>query len=204
MPAASQSIAGLVLAAGAGTRYGRPKALVRDADGVDWLVHTVETLHASGCRPVIAVLGAGGPEAEARLRDSGAHAIIVHATGWARGLSASLRAGLAAAQTLPAVALVVVPVDVPDLSTATVTRMISERTDAGGRHPVDADTLRQARFGGAPGHPVVLGRAHWEDLAACLNGDTGARAYLAAHATLSVECGDLGSGLDVDRPSNPV
>ena len=192
MLTASPSIAGLVLAAGAGTRYGQPKALVRDHSGVEWLVHAVDTLHESGCRPVIVVLGAGGAEAEARLRASRADALVVHAAAWASGLSASLRAGLEAAVPLPAVAVVVIPVDVPDLTVATVTRVLDGRPDA--------HTLRQARFRGVPGHPVVLGRAHWARLTAGLDGDTGARDYLASHDTVAIECGDLSTGVDIDRP----
>ena len=50
-----------------------------------------------------------------------------------------------------------------------------------------------------PGHPVVLGRDHWEGVAASAVGDRGARDYLAAHAVDLVECGDLATGADVDR-----
>ncbi|MEB0014942.1 NTP transferase domain-containing protein, partial [Glaciimonas sp. Cout2] len=79
-------------------------------------------------------------------------------------------------------AVAVVPVDVPDLDAATVARVLD--ADAG----VTPDSLRQAVFGGRPGHPVLIGRAHWEPLRAQLTGDTGARPYLLAHGVLPVEC----------------
>ena len=201
-------VAGLVLAAGAGSRFGRPKALVRGADGVPWLVRAVGVLRAAGCSPVLVVLGAEGTAAEALVGDAGLledGAVVVHAGDWAEGLSASLRAGIGAALEIVAVAaqteapaaLVVVPVDVPDLDAATVLRVLNPGEG------VNRDSLRQAVFGGRPGHPVLIGRAHWEPLRAALTGDTGARPYLLAHGVLAVECGDLTTGVDVDTSSAP-
>lgn len=191
--------AGLVLAAGAGSRYGRPKALVHDDAGYSWLRRTVDVLGAGGCSPVIVVLGARGAEAAALLAAAPsaptAPVLVVQAADWADGLSASLRAGLRCALDQPELlAVAIVPVDVPDLNAATVTRVI------GARHDQGDSTLRQARFAGRPGHPVVIGRAHWAPLLDTLTGDTGAGAYLRTHAALAIECGDLGTGDDVDTP----
>ncbi|MGO4782935.1 nucleotidyltransferase family protein [Cryobacterium sp. W22_MBD10_FK3] len=192
-------VAGLVLAAGAGSRYGMPKALVVDASGEPWLVRAALALEAGGCDPVLVVLGAGGAEAERLLRASAdrfqrpGRLRVVHADEWAAGLSASLAAGLAALQQIDnACAVALVPVDVPDLTAATVRRLVA------GASP---GTLRQAHFGGRPGHPVVIGREHWEPLRVGLDGDTGARPYLVAHDVTAVPCDDLGTGRDVDRPA---
>ena len=208
-------VAGILLAAGAGSRFGQPKALARGADGVPWLVRTAGVLRAAGCAPVIVVLGAESAAAvellaEAGLIDGSAPApagpeadrgtVVVQAADWADGLSASLRAGIGTALSLAGAvaAVVVVPVDVPDLDAATVTRVL----DADGG--VTGDSLRQAVFGGRPGHPVLIGRAHWEPLRTQLTGDTGARPYLRSHDVLPVECGDLTTGADVDiRPDLP-
>lgn len=196
-------IAGLVLAAGGGTRYGSPKALVRGADGVPWLQQAVSTLAESGCSPLIVVLGAAAEQAETVLAVSAGldtPVIIVRAPDWAEGLSVSLRAGVdAAAQLVPTPrAIAVVPVDVPDLNAATVTRMLGH--DLHEQVPITTDSLRQAVFGGRPGHPVLIGRAHWAKLTAGLASDRGARPYLRAHRVQEVECGDLSTGLDVDSP----
>jgi CTP:molybdopterin cytidylyltransferase MocA len=196
---ADPPIAGLVLAAGSGSRYGGPKALARDGDGTPWLDRAVRALAAGGCARVVVVLGAGADAAQALL-DPSAGVVVVRAEDWATGLSASLRAGLSAATTLEprATAVVVVPVDVPDLAAEVVARLVTHR-DATGRG-VDDGTLRRAVFGGRPGHPVVLGRRHWAPLLSELTGDSGARGYLAVREVDEVECGDLGTGLDVDRP----
>jgi CTP:molybdopterin cytidylyltransferase MocA len=189
-------IAGVVLAAGAGTRFGGPKALAAHPDGTPWLATAIRALVDAGCSPVLVVLGAGAQEAEAVLRSlpEADHAIVVRADDWTDGMSASLRAALRAAAALdpPPVALAVVPVDVPDLDAATVRRVL----DAG---PVDPPALRQATFRGRPGHPALLGRDHWEPLAAEVRGDAGARAYLASRDAHLVEAADLSTGADVDR-----
>jgi len=49
-------------------------------------------------------------------------------------------------------------------------------------------------------NPVLLGRDHWPGVIDTATGDSGAREYLTAHPPLLVECGDIGSGEDVDRP----
>ena len=196
-------IAGLLLAAGAGSRYGQPKALVRDAAGRSWLQHAVTVLTEAGCSPVIVVLGARGTEAAALLEPD-ACVLMVQANDWADGLSASLRVGLNCALDLPEVlAVAIIPVDVPDLNAQTVARVISAGATGTGRSNANdelATTLRQACFDGRPGHPVMIGRTHWKSLAAIARGDTGAGPYLRAHKAQSVECGDLGTGHDVDRP----
>ena len=199
-------VAGIVLAAGGGTRFGRPKALVESADGTSWLANAVRSLLGGGCSPVIVVLGAAADEAEALLERSFIHSGSVHvvrAEDWQTGMAASLRRGLAAANVLEATpspeAVAIVTVDVPSLGPAEVRRLIAPEPDAVGR-----ETLRQAVFSGRPGHPVVIGRAHWAALADSVTGDVGARPYLVAHGVRLVDCSDLGSGVDVDTPGDPA
>ncbi len=62
------------------------------------------------------------------------------------------------------------------------------------------DALARATYHAQPGHPVVLGRDHWAAVLAQLGGDQGAARYLAEHDTITVECGDLADGRDVDTP----
>lgn len=174
-------VVGILLAAGAGRRYGGPKAHVEG-----WLVRSVDTLREGGCEPVLVVLGAGAAEAR-RLVPDGVDVVV--ATDWAEGMSASLRAALTAVQASSADAALVHLVDLPDVGPAVVRRLVSLSAP---------DALARAVYHGSPGHPVLLGRVHWDEVAAESSGDRGARAYLRTREVDAVECGDLASGQDVD------
>lgn len=170
-------VAGIVLAAGAGSRYGMPKVLVDD-----WLQRAVTALADGGCDDVLVVLGAAVVEVPAPAR-------AVLAVDWADGTSASVRAGLAAAGGWDTAVLHTV--DTPDVGADVVARVIAHAADGG---------LARATYGGRPGHPVAVAAAHWPALVATLHGDEGAREFLAARDDLvAVECGDLATGRDVDE-----
>ncbi|TDX02819.1 NTP transferase domain-containing protein [Kribbella sp. VKM Ac-2566] len=179
-------IAGLVLAAGAGRRMGTPKALVRDADGVTWVVRTSRLLTEAGCSPVVVVVGASADQVRGELSDEPVE--VVEATDWDEGMGASLRAGLRSTDTLSD-AVLVATVDVPGLTAAAVRRVANR---------VGEDALVRATYRGVPGHPVLIGRAHWDGVIASARGDEGARGYLREHEVVLVECGDVGDGEDVD------
>jgi CTP:molybdopterin cytidylyltransferase MocA len=196
------STAGLLLAAGAGTRMGTPKALLRDDRQVPFLDRALGNLFQGGCETVTVVLGASSDEATALLAESGwggdPAVELVVCPDWAEGMGTSLRAGLrclagAAAHSATDVALVML-VDLPDVGPGVLSRVMA----AAGGH----DSLVRATYHGTPGHPVLLGRAHWPGLLAGVSGDRGARDYLADRDVLEVECGDLATGADVDRPED--
>ncbi|MGO1511196.1 CTP:molybdopterin cytidylyltransferase [Actinomycetales bacterium JB111] len=203
---------GLLLAAGAGRRYGRPKILVPG-----WLEHAVEALVGGGCDRVLVVTGA----ARAPMPLG---AVEVHCADWDRGIGASLAAGLRAVAagaaegrmaaagdagsagaeaggTGPTELLVrrvaIHLVDYPDIAADTVRRVL----DAAGDH------LARATFDGRARHPVVVPADHLPGLLAALTDDDGAAPYLRGRQVRPVECGDLATGEDVDRPtprSRPV
>jgi CTP:molybdopterin cytidylyltransferase MocA len=185
------TVAGLLLAAGAGSRMGMPKALMRDADGTSWLQRSVSALVDAGCDPVTVVLGARAEEARAVVPDGVA---VVVADDWAEGMAASLRAGLAALGGDDAVVLSLV--DLPDVTADVVRRLVA----AG----ADPTTLSRAAYDGEPGHPVLVGSEHWAGVADTATGDQGAKPYLAAHGVALVECGDLATGRDVDTWPRPT
>jgi CTP:molybdopterin cytidylyltransferase MocA len=174
----SHVAAGVLLAAGAGSRYGMPKVL---AEQGRWLNAAVAALTGGGCVDIVVVLGAAVVEVPAPAR-------AVVADDWAEGLSASLRAGIRA---LDADLAVVTLVDIPDVGADAVRRVLAAASETG---------LARAVYAGRPGHPVVIARRFWPDLLAALRGDTGAGPFLRARTdVVDVECGDLATGADIDE-----
>jgi CTP:molybdopterin cytidylyltransferase MocA len=146
---------------------GRPKALV-ELEGEPLVSRALRALVDGGAAPVVVVLGAEADRVRAVLP---AGAWAVEAPDWADGMSASLRAGLAALERTEADAAVVHLVDLPGVTAAAVARLAAVAR---------RDVLARAAYGGRPGHPVLLGRAHWARVQAAAVGDAGARGYLAA------------------------
>lgn len=178
------SVLGLLLAAGAGSRYGTPKVLAHQ--GL-WLTAAVTALQGGGCDRVLVVLGA----ADTPLPE-GAEA--VYADRWRDGMGASLRAGLAAATADPDAQYAVIHlVDVPDVDGDVVACVLAAAAPSG---------LARAFFHDRPGHPVVLARRHWQPACDAALGDRGARGYLDSRAddVVRVQCEDLATGADHDRP----
>lgn len=177
------TVAGLVLAAGAGSRFGRPKADL-SVGGVRLVDRAVEVLSAGGCEPVFVVTGAVAVRV--------ANATAVHNADWESGMGSSLRHGLAAMPP-DATAAVVMLVDTPWLGTEAVRRVRSA-------HLAGAQ-LAVATYDGERGHPVLLGREHWTAIATAAKGDVGARAYLAGRTDVTeVDCSGTGDPADVDVP----
>jgi CTP:molybdopterin cytidylyltransferase MocA len=179
------AVTGIVLAAGAGTRLGMPKALVRTADGEPWVARASALLQMAGCDRVVVVLGAEAARARELVPP---RAEVVVAENWTEGMSASLRVGLEAATGTAALMTLV---DLPELPLAVMRRVLRGRQST--------TDLRQATYGGRPGHPVLIGAAHWQAVAATVEGDRGARGYLVEFGVDEIECGDLWDGADVDR-----
>ncbi|VEG52250.1 putative MobA-like protein [Mycolicibacterium aurum] len=180
--AQANSVTGVVLAAGSGSRFGMPK--VR-ADGGGWLRAAVTALRDGGCGDVVVVLGAAVVEVPAPAR-------AVVADDWADGVSASVRAGILAAGDA-AEFVVLTTVDTPDVDAAVVRRVLAAaRASESG--------LARARYDGRPGHPVVIARPHWAQLLDALTGDDGAGPFLRSRDdVVAVECGDLATGRDIDE-----
>lgn len=175
--------AGVLLAAGAGVRYGLPKVLAAEGS---WLRSAVAALSGGGCGDVVVVLGAA-------LVDVPAPARAVVAEEWRQGMGSSLRAGLAAVSD--ADYAVVLTVDTPDIGADVVDRVLeAARSSPSG--------IARATYEGRPGHPVVVARRHWPVLLETLRGDEGARRFLTGRPDLvAVDCADLATGRDIDTPT---
>ncbi len=177
-------VAGLILAAGGGTRFGDRSKLLADLGGRPLLQWAVDAQCAVAVlNPVVVVLGAQAEEITARVRFDRARTVVC--ADWAAGQAASLRCGLAA---LRGAAKVVVTLgDAPLVTSAVIARFAGE------------PPRTRATYGGRPGHPVVLGP---EEMTALMSvtGDRGARDLL--HGGPVIEVGHLCSGRDVDTPDD--
>jgi MoxR-like ATPase len=208
-------VCGLLLAAGAGRRLGLPKSLLRGPDDEPVLVTTVDRLVKGGCDEVVVVLGARAEEAHALLAaesrrwpDGSVRAVV--ADDWDRGMAASLATGLwAVSGSDPEPDAVLIHlVDLPDVTAEVVARVVAAWRESG----ASRDALVRAAYAGEPGHPVLLGHDHQVALAAAVGAalhlpgpvDYGARAYLADRRVHLVDCDDLATGRDVDRPEDLV
>jgi CTP:molybdopterin cytidylyltransferase MocA len=188
----SERVAGILLAAGAGRRYGMPKALVPHRGGL-FVENAAAVLAGGGCDPVIVVLGARAEEVRAKA--ALAPYTVVDSAEWAGGMGFSLRTGLSVLRRVApdAVAVAVLPVDVPGVTAAAVRRVLAAAAPG---------VLARADYDGPPGHPVLIGRDHWAGVWESADGDAGARPYLKGRRVDLVPCGDIASGTDVDRPED--
>jgi CTP:molybdopterin cytidylyltransferase MocA len=200
-------VAGVLLAAGEGSRFGRPKALV-ELDGQTLAERGVNMLRAGGADPILVVTGA------AQVNLDRIHTVFNEQ--WRTGMGSSLRAALRAltdaedgegAQDGPAAtlgvgvgvdvgAVVVALADQPLIGTDAVARLIAAYRGGAG--------VAVASYDGKPRNPVLLAREHWPEVIAAATGDQGARAFLRARPELVtlVECGDTGSPDDIDTAAD--
>jgi CTP:molybdopterin cytidylyltransferase MocA len=181
-------VAGLILAAGAGRRYGKPKALVAYR-GKLLVQGAADTLRAAGCARTVVVLGAQAERVRAAAPDLPE---TVTNPDWPSGMGSSLRVGLATLTAgEPADAAVVLLVDMPAVTSEAVRRVAAL---------AGPDALAMGGYGERRGHPVLLGRDHWAGVAESATGDKGARDYLRAHSAQLriVPVGDVADDFDID------
>jgi CTP:molybdopterin cytidylyltransferase MocA len=185
-------VAGLVLAAGEGRRFGGAKA-VATLDGERLVDRAVRTLIEADCSPVVVVSGA------VDLEVPGAR--VISNPLWRSGMGSSLRAGLDRLALWDEPdggelgSAVVLLVDTPWLTAGAVRRLV----ELGSAAPAAIAT-----YDGRRGHPVLLSAPIWSAVAELAVGDTAARAWLRANpdSVLEVDCTGLGSPRDVDRPED--
>ena len=181
---------GLVLAAGAGRRFGQPKAGVV-FNGERLVDRSIRILHQAGCQSVTVVLGAW-------IQPLSSCRVVVNQQ-WSSGLASSLRCGLQALSIEDVQPdscsnrAVITLVDLPGLSGPAIKTVLGVQ-----------ESLVAATYRGRQGHPVVIAQSHWPCLISSLEGDRGAGAYLKKHRNelRLVEVGHLASGEDWDEPSS--
>jgi len=195
----------VLLAAGEGSRFGQPKALV-ELNGRTLAERGVDLLRRGGADPILVVTGA------AQLQLSGTR--TVYNKDWRTGMGSSIRAALralepagesgqarvpgqpAAAFSTDVGAVVVALADQPLVGAEAVARLIAAYHDGA--------SVAVAAYDGEPRNPVLLAREHWPEVIAGAKGDMGARAFLRARPDLvmPVECGDTGRPDDIDTAAD--
>jgi CTP:molybdopterin cytidylyltransferase MocA len=181
-------VSAIVLAAGAGSRFGGGK-LLAPFGGRTLIEATLSGLHGAPVDEIIVVLGAEGE----RLRSiSTAYKTrIVENPDWAEGMSTSVRAGLRACAT-DARAAVVCLADQPLVGAEAVERLV-EAFQRGA-------TVAVATYGGEMRNPVLFTKGVWPLLLREMSGDKGARVFLRHHreTVTEVSCDDVANSADID------
>jgi molybdenum cofactor cytidylyltransferase len=182
--------AAVVLAAGQGTRMPHAHKLTAPLNGEPLVRRAVSAALASRARPVIVVTGHEGEKVRAAL--AGLDVVFVDNPDFARGLSTSLRAGIAAVPE-EVDRVVVLLGDMPKVEPALIDRLAAAIDPAAGR--LIAVPVAQGRRG----NPVGWARRLFPALMA-IKGDVGARALIAESPELVAEVLAEGEGafLDID------
>jgi CTP:molybdopterin cytidylyltransferase MocA len=185
-------VSAILLAAGAGSRFGGGK-LLAPFRGRPLIEVALSELRRAPVDEIIVVVGArAGAEGE-RLRSisTAYETRIAENPHWAEGMSTSVRAGLWACGPETGAAVVVLG-DQPLVGAGAVERLV-EAFESGAEVAV-------ATYGGEPRNPVLFARRVWPLLLREMSGDRGARVVLKRHPELVTEvpCDDVANPADVD------
>jgi molybdenum cofactor cytidylyltransferase len=185
----------VLLAAGASTRMRGRDKLLEDIDGVPLLRHCAQVALDAGVDRVNVVLPPDNQPRLVALR--GLDVNTVTCRDWQAGMSASLRAGLAAV-SLDCDAVIIALADMPAVTADHLRRLVAAFDPPEGR-----EICRATAADGTPGHPVLFGRRFFEALAG-LTGDHGARDILREASEFLVEVPTRGQGatIDLDTPQD--
>ncbi len=185
-------IAATILSAGASARMGYPKALL-EFRGRTFLESILDASAALGIQRRIVVLGPNGDKIlkNHNLRDI----TVVWTQEFDAGPIGSIRAAIREIQPHPVDGLLVWPVDMPHVTIATVQTLLDGFS--AGRSAIAVPT-----FEAKGGHPVIFGRAVFEELLDTPNG-AGAKAVVRADPgrVLKVEVDDPAVVEDLNTPA---
>jgi len=185
-----QALHAIVLAAGASTRFGSPKQLVR-VDGRPLLHAAVSSAVAVAGHSVSVVLGAHAAELAPLLRHTPASIVINRE--WSEGMASSIRAGVS---KLPGscTGVMLVLADQPAVTAEDLRRLAS----AWRRQPA---YIAAAQYGSTLGAPAVFPSSSFRDLAE-LRGDRGAQALFRRNPDRVVRVPMDSASIDIDTPED--
>ena len=178
----------VLLAAGAGSRFGGGKLLAPLGDGT-LIGATLRGLRGAPVDEIIVVLGEDAEELRRVCEPYGVR--FAKNPDWAQGMSTSVRRGLSACAPQTRAAVVALA-DQPLVGALAIARLV--RAFEGGTR------VAVATYGGRPRNPALFSRETWPMLEAELSGDRGAREFLKRHPELVTEvpCDDVADPADVD------
>jgi molybdenum cofactor cytidylyltransferase len=185
-------IPAIVLAAGASTRMGRPKALLQAGRGT-FIRAILDTLRDGGVRDAVVVVRAGDVAVIAEVARSGFGRSVTNSRA-DEGQLSSLIAGLDAIEGPAVDAALVTLVDVPLIAASTVRLLLA-------RAAVSAAPVLRAVHQGRHGHPVIFKRCLFDALRQA-DPAAGAKAVLRANTIENVEVPDPGVTEDIDTPED--
>ena len=186
-------VVGIILAAGASSRMGRPKALLPIGDDV-FVTRVCRTLLEAGVDDLVVVAGAEHDAVAAAVDGAGLRVRVVENPRREEGQLSSVLTGLAVADRPGVDAVLVHLVDAPLVRPETARAVL----DAYFR--THAPIVRPA-VGGRHGHPVLFARSVFDELRRA-DPSVGARGVVQAHAAdvCNVPVDDEGACRDIDTP----
>ncbi len=177
-PRSAPIIAAVVMAAGRSRRMApHNKLLVTDKAGKPMIARVVDNVLSSNARPIMVVTGHQAEQVEHAL--GGRPVRVVHAADYAEGLSASLKAGIAAVPPDCAAAIVCLG-DMPLVTGRMIDRLIAMYNPEAGR------SIVLPTFRGKQGNPMLWDRRFFQEILQ-ITGDSGARFLIGKHADAVVE-----------------
>ena len=188
-------VVGVILAAGASSRMGLPKALLpHPVSRRSFVRHLVEVFKAAGTDEIIVVGRPGDAALELEAGASGAR--FEPNPDPSRGQLSSLLVGVDRAESLAASGILSTPVDMPGISSSVVAAVIAAARQ--GSYPLVRPTHQ-----GRGGHPVYFSRTLFDELRRT-DPTLGARGVVRADPArvLDLEVGDPGILVDVDTPDD--
>jgi molybdenum cofactor cytidylyltransferase len=188
----SGRLAAVLLAAGAASRYGSPKQLLR-IEGGTLVRRAAEAILDTGAELMV-ITGAHAEPVGAEL--AGLPLRLLHNAAWEQGMGGSIAVGfrdLAALDDAPPASLLCLA-DQPLVGAAQLRRLI-------GLHRADAGRILVSDYGAARGPPCLFPAACYAELAA-LSGPAGARAVLDAHRGQVAAVPMPEAAVDIDTPQD--
>ncbi|HVJ43556.1 MAG TPA: molybdopterin-binding/glycosyltransferase family 2 protein [Dongiaceae bacterium] len=187
------NIGAVILAAGKSSRMGQNKLLL-DVEGKPLICHVVDRALTLDLSEIVVVLGHQPEKVQQAL--AGRPVRFVMAKDYEIGMSASLKAGLAALSPALTAAFVLLG-DMPMVSPALLRRMLAAY------NPVEGRSIVLPVHGGKRGNPVLWDRRYFADMQN-LAGDVGARHLIGEYAADVVEIASEDAGIfrDIDTPQS--